>query len=82
MAFNKGIRGIIMKILSVDRRSCPSADGGHDIIVVLVEGAIGDYAAYEGIGSDEYVARSGHKLGFARANLHFCGGLDPEKYRA
>ncbi len=49
--------------------------------VVLVAGAIGDYAAYAGQGSDDWVARHGDKLSFEMACGHFPGGLSFEKYR-
>jgi len=49
--------------------------------VVLVAGAIGDYAAYAGIGSDEFVASNGDKISFDEAQIHFPIGLEREKYR-
>lgn len=51
---------------------------------VLVAGdpAVGDYAAYQGIGSKEYVADHGDKISFEEACVHFPGGqLDRERYR-
>jgi hypothetical protein len=49
---------------------------------VLVAGDIGDYAAYQGIGSQEYVARHGDKIRFAEACCHFPGGqLEESRYR-
>jgi len=52
------------------------------IAVVLVEGQIGDYAAYVGIGSDEWIAKFGDKLSFEEACCHFPGGqLKEELYR-
>lgn len=52
------------------------------ITTVLVLGDIGDYAAYTGIGSDEWVARHGDKISFEEACVHFPGGqLQREKYR-
>jgi hypothetical protein len=72
-------------ILGVNRRSVPSqvaAEGYVDIVVVLVAGAIGDYAAYMGQGSPEWVARFGNKISFEEACGHFPGGqLSRERYR-
>lgn len=53
-----------------------------NIKVVLVEGQIGDYAAYAGSGSDSFVAAQGNKIPFEEANAHFCGQLVKEKYRS
>lgn len=47
---------------------------------VLVEGEIGDYAAYTGHGDPDWVAEYGDKISFAEACVHF-GKLDREKYR-
>lgn len=49
--------------------------------VVLVAGAIGDYAAYAGYGSPEWIAAHGDKVSFAHADAHFPGQLKREKYR-
>jgi hypothetical protein len=52
------------------------------VLVVLVAGEIGDYAAYAGNGSPEWVARFGDKIPFTEATAHFPGGqLQREKYR-
>ena len=51
------------------------------VITVLVKGDIGDYAAYTGIGSPEYVAKLGNKISFQEACIHFPIGLVKEKYR-
>jgi hypothetical protein len=60
-------------------------DGSKLVCVrtVLVEGDIGDYAAYQGIGGKEYVADYGDKVSFEEACAHFPGGqLERERYRA
>lgn len=51
-------------------------------MVVLVEGEIGDYAAYIGHGDADWVARHGDKLSFEEALCHFPIGLKREKYRS
>jgi len=51
------------------------------VITVLVEGLIGNYAAYTGVGSPEYVAKHGNKISFQEACIHFPLGLKEEKYR-
>lgn len=72
-------------ILSVNRRTYPAADHRDPeeatVTVVLVAGDIGDYAAYQGFGPPEWVARFGDKLGFEEAAVHFPVGLEREKYR-
>lgn len=73
------------KILGINKRWYPRP--GHDrdvcLIVVLVEGDIGDYAAYAAIGEDEmYAARFGDKISFAEATCNFPMGLEREKYRS
>lgn len=50
------------------------------VVVVLVQGDIGDYAAYCGIGKPEWVADHGNKISFQEACLHFHD-LKREKYR-
>ena len=43
---------------------------------------IGDYAAYVGQGSPEWIADHGDKISFKEATVHFPGGqLEKEKYR-
>lgn len=71
-----------MKILCVNRRTY-LAEWGEEINVttVLIEGEMGDYAAYTGIGSDEHVARRGDKISFEEAKIHFPVGLKEELYR-
>jgi len=76
------------RILGANRRSYPAQVGqdGHsrvDVTVVLVAGDIGDYAAYAGAGSDDWIARFGDKVSFEEACVHFPGGqLEEAKYRA
>lgn len=71
------------KILSTNKRSYPADNvlGYVNVTVVLVAGAVGDYAAYAGGGSPEWVARLGAKLLFEEAKVHFPVGLKEEKYR-
>jgi hypothetical protein len=79
-----------MRILGSDERwympesELNKFDGSKMLCVctVLVEGEIGDYAAYQGIGSKEYVASDGDKVSFAEAQVHFCNGLEKERYRS
>jgi len=75
-------------ILGSNKRCYPSSEcedlGSYvEINVVLVAGdpAIGDYAAYAGQGSDQWVAARGAKLCFEEAQVHFCNGLEKSKYR-
>ena len=52
------------------------------VVVVLVAGDIGDYAAYCGIGTPDWVARHGDKISFEEACIHFPGGqLEEGRYR-
>ena len=72
-----------MNILSTDTKSYPSEynPNGHvEIIAVLVGGTIGDYAAYIGQGTVEFVARSGDKLSFIEAKQYFPGIIE-DNYR-
>ena len=79
------------KILGINKRCYPMHDmdepGGWsmsapEISTVLVEGDIGDYAAYTGIGPPDWVARHGNKVSFEEACVHFPGGqLKRELYR-
>jgi len=74
-----------IKILGVNKRYYPSPDHSRDIctITVLVEGDIGDYAAYTANGgSEEFAARYGDKISFQEAQCHFPYGLKKEKYRS
>lgn len=73
-------------IIGVNRRSYPSqfpimGSPYVDIAVVLVSGEIGDYAAYIGSGSDEFIKSQGNKLAFEEAQIHFCHSLERERYR-
>ncbi len=77
------------KILGVNKRWYPdlrnrgSIEGGVYLLTVLVAGAVGDYAAYQGIGEDAVaVARYGDKISFTEATVHFPRGqLQEERYR-
>lgn len=71
------------KILGCNERSYPGQDGNYVFVrVVLVGGAIGDYAAYAGSGSEFWVADHGDKISFEEACIHFPGGqLKRELYR-
>ncbi len=71
------------KIIGTSLRSYPSASCvAVDIAVVLVEGEIGDYAAYAGHGDEDWVARFGDKISFEEACVHFPGGqLERNLYR-
>ena len=70
------------KILGIDRRSLPTAIYGRiDMTIILVAGQVGDYAAYRGCGSDQFVIDHGDKLTFAEAEGHFFG-LKKERYRS
>jgi len=74
------------KILGVNERWYPNQDDPLNppgLRIVLVAGEIGDYAAYAGYGSPEWVARHGDKIRFEEACIHFPGGqLQAENYRA
>lgn len=75
-----------MNILSVNERWYPTPNGldRKPVTVVLVEGSIGDYACYVGIGTKEDaegIARHGDKISFAEAVCHFPFGLEEAKYR-
>lgn len=70
------------KILGVNTRAYPSfVEDYVEVSVVLVAGAIGDYAAYVGSGPPEWIAKYGNKVSFEEAQMHFPLGLDREKYR-
>jgi len=74
------------KILSVNERWYPTPNGmdRKPVTVVLVEGNIGDYAAYVGIGTKDDaagIALHGDKIGFTEATCHFPIGLEKNRYR-
>ena len=77
----------IGRIIAINPRCYPDQNGRDErmegeVKAVLVEGDVGDYAAYVGIGSDESVARRGDKISFEEACVHFPGGqLKRELYR-
>ena len=69
------------KIIGINRRGLPSPAGYGSMVVVLVEGDIGDYAAYYAGGDDEdWCRRFGNKFSFEEACCHFSN-LDRERYR-
>jgi len=69
------------KIIAVEKRTYPSqAHTTTEITIVLVAGAVEDYAAYIGNGSPGWIAKMGDKLSFTEACCYF-GNLDREKYR-
>ena len=81
-------RDICGKILGTNTRCYPRqswelTDGNSvEVSVVLVAGAIGDYAAYVGAGEPEWVAAHGNKISFEEACVHFPGGqLEDTRYR-
>ena len=83
------------QVLGVNTRWLPSPDAALDhrvgYCVVLVAGAIEDYAAYAGLvrGSDgdptaseiDFIKRQGNKIRFAEAQCHFPGSLEQSHYR-
>lgn len=75
------------KILGVNIRHYPTQRGSDwdpdppGVVVILVAGEIGDYAAYCGIGEPQWVADNGDKISFEEACCHFPMGLVREKYR-
>ena len=79
---------VVSRILGASSRTLPTSptyaadQAGHTLTVVLVGGAVGDYAAYAGFGSPEWVARFGDKVSFEEACGHFPGGqLQRGRYR-
>jgi hypothetical protein len=50
------------------------------ITAVLLSGAIGDYCAYVGSGTIEWVANHGNKIPFAVASILFPG-IEERRYR-
>lgn len=73
------------KLLGSNKRYYPGINQERNIPlnVVLVEGDIGDYAAYAGLSeNDDFVAKYGDKISFEEACCHFPGGqLKRELYR-
>jgi hypothetical protein len=70
------------KIIGKNERWYISETGAQvSVVTVLVEGTIGDYTAYSGIGSPEYVAQRGNKISFAEACIYFPFRLMKEKYK-
>lgn len=84
------------KILGVNTRYLPSLhnDLNRNVgyCVVLVAGAIGDYAAYagfvKGVDGDptpselDLIVRHGDKISFVEACTHFPGQLEEARYRS
>jgi len=70
------------KIMGVDEKFHPSEHLEEiPTVVVLVQGEV-DYAAYIGHGSKEWVMRSGDKISFEEACIHFPdNGLVKALYR-
>ena len=50
-----------------------------DITTVLVEGIVGDYAAYKGHGTPEWIASHGNKISYREARR--CFAIVEENYR-
>ncbi|MCZ7406270.1 MAG: hypothetical protein O8C67_15265 [Candidatus Methanoperedens sp.] len=77
------------KIIGINTRCYPHEYSELDVLgmetvkisVVLIAGEIGDYAAYIGSGSNEWIAKFGDKLSFEEACIHFPGTLKRELYR-
>ena len=68
-------------ILGQNVRSYSCIGGCVNVITVLVQGAINDYAAYSAGGRDtEWAKRYGGKISFKEACVHFPG-LVKERYR-
>ena len=76
------------KIIGQNKRCYPAQNpllefpSDVEITVVLVEGDIGDYAAYVGIGDPQWIAAHGNKISFKEAQVHFCDQLEKDKYRS
>ena len=69
-------------ILSQNIRSYPCIGGHVDVITVLVQGSINDYAAYSAGGRDpDWAKRSGGKISFEEACVHFPHGIEKKRYR-
>lgn len=73
------------KIIGKNVRCHPlehSMEGFVEVKTLLVAGDFDDYAAYSGSGSDQWVAAHGNKICFEEAQVHFCNGLERDRYRA
>ena len=69
-------------ILCTNRHTIPSQSFRRiEFSVLLVAGTIGDYKAYWGEGSDEFIAAHGSALSYEEACLYFPGRLERELYR-
>lgn len=70
-------------ILAKNIRSYPAIGGRVDVIVVLVQGSINDYAAYVAVGRDlDFAKANGDKIAFEEACIHFPNNqLSEERYR-
>lgn len=77
------VNAVCPGIVGINTRSIPDLRGAHSeyggsnplqISWVLVEGAIGDYAVYCGIGDPDDIRRWGNKVSFREACDHFPGG--------
>jgi len=79
----EGERGEILGSLTRCLPGPHSVTAKTVVTIVLVRGAIGDYAAYIGAGSDlDFVRRYGNKLLFAEACAIFPAlALQEEQYR-
>jgi hypothetical protein len=68
-------------VLAVEIWSLPAEGIGRvPVTCVLVSGAIGDCAAYAGVGQPAWVSDHGNKLPLALAMLAFPA-IDPARYR-
>lgn len=54
--------------------------GSTQVTTVLVEGANNDYAAYEGVGSEQFIAARGQKIHFDDAKIFFPW-IETARYR-
>jgi len=78
-------------ILATNRRLLPGSNAGGRwesstvyiaVVVVLVAGGVGDYAAYEAAANDPaWAAKNGNKLTYDQACFHFPGVLEKNRYR-
>lgn len=76
------------KILGVNHRGYSTEQGDPkqygvgitQVTTILVAGGNNDYAAYEGVGSEQFIASHGHKLPFDEAVVLFPW-ISPMGYR-